>query len=304
MSRLDPVSLRLFVQVVESGTLAAAAALEHISSAAVSKRLSELETVLKTQLLHRSNKGVLPTPAGLALLKLARSALQELDLVRVQMDSFSRGTRGLVRVCASMSAITQFLAEPLRQFVDRHPAIQLQLEEKTSPQVVQSVADNAADMGIYLPVVHGRELQAFAFRQDRLAVIVPKGHALARRRQVSMLELLDFDLVGIQSGSAIQIELSRAATSLDKPLKQRIQVSSFDALCSMVSQGLGVGVMPHACAIRHALSTPLHILKLTDAVAERQFLLGVRQVDALPVAARLLFEHLLPKASMNGEPAT
>lgn len=153
MNQIDPVSLRLFIRVVETGTIAAAAEAEHLSAAAVSKRLSELETVLSSQLLQRTNKGVEPTGAGLALTKLARSALAELDQVRVQMESFSSGVRGLVRVCASMSAITQFLSEPLRSFLDEHPNVQVQLEERLSPMVVKAVAENAADVGIFLPLV-------------------------------------------------------------------------------------------------------------------------------------------------------
>jgi DNA-binding transcriptional LysR family regulator len=152
MNQIDPVSLRLFIRVVETGTIAAAAEAEHLSAAAVSKRLSELETVLSSQLLQRTNKGVEPTGAGLALTKLARSALAELDQVRVQMESFSSGVRGLVRVCASMSAITQFLSEPLRSFLDEHPNVQVQLEERLSPMVgrcghLSSPGRNAAQPG-------------------------------------------------------------------------------------------------------------------------------------------------------------
>jgi DNA-binding transcriptional LysR family regulator len=72
--KLDPLSLRLFVSVVEEGTIAAAAAREHIAAAAVSKRLSELEDQLNTQLLTRSNKGIVVTAAGVALLDMARGA--------------------------------------------------------------------------------------------------------------------------------------------------------------------------------------------------------------------------------------
>ena len=56
--KLDPLSLRLFVRVVEDGTIASVAAREHIASAAISRRLSELEDALGTQLLVRTNKGL------------------------------------------------------------------------------------------------------------------------------------------------------------------------------------------------------------------------------------------------------
>ena len=61
--KLDPISLRLFVAVMETGTIAAAAAREHIATAAASRRISELEGALSAVLFARSNKGTEPTAA-------------------------------------------------------------------------------------------------------------------------------------------------------------------------------------------------------------------------------------------------
>ncbi|MFC4524210.1 LysR family transcriptional regulator [Cupriavidus pinatubonensis] len=293
MSQLDPLSLELFIHVVEHGTIAAAAEREHISAAAVSKRLSDLEAQLQTQLLVRTNKGVEPTPAGQALLTLARSALHELDQVLVQMQSFAVGVRGLVRICSSLSAILQFLAEPLHSFSARYPTVQLQLEEKTSTLVPKAVAENAADIGIYLPVMPVPGLQTFPFRKDRLVVVTPHGHVLGNRPHVALRDLLEHELVSMHTGSAIDVALLRAAQDLHCPLKLRIRVTSFDALCVMVSAGLGIGILPEAIAQRNCATMPLCIVPLSDALASREFLLAVRSMDALPVASQMLVRHLL-----------
>ncbi|MCA1538310.1 LysR family transcriptional regulator, partial [Bradyrhizobium sp. NBAIM03] len=77
--KLDPQSLRLFISVLEEGTIAAASQREHIAAAAVSRRLSELESLLGSQLLIRSNKGIEPTEAGTALMYMARGVLNDLS---------------------------------------------------------------------------------------------------------------------------------------------------------------------------------------------------------------------------------
>lgn len=302
MNQIDPVSLRLFIRVVETGTIAAAAEAEHLSAAAVSKRLSELETVLSSQLLQRTNKGVEPTGAGLALTKLARSALAELDQVRVQMESFSSGVRGLVRVCASMSAITQFLSEPLRSFLDEHPNVQVQLEERLSPMVVKAVAENAADVGIFLPLVAmPPNLEQHGYHSDRLALITPKGHPLSLRKTVTLPDLLAHDLIGLHTGSAINILLNRAAQEARREVNIKIQVTSFDALCTMVSTGLGIALLPESMARRNARTVPLHICRLDEPWARRQFALCVRSRTTLPAAAQLLMDHLLAPLQAGSE---
>ncbi|WPB55521.1 LysR family transcriptional regulator [Xylophilus sp. GOD-11R] len=291
-AHLDPTSLRLFVRVAELGTIAAAAEREHLSAAAVSKRLSEIEGALHTPVLTRTNKGVEPTAAGRALLALARSALHELDQVSVQMQDYASGVRGLVRLTASMSALTQFLPGHLQGFLAAHPEVQLQIDEKTSSQIPKAVAENATDIGIYLPVQPGPPLQTFAYASDRLVLVTAPGHALARHRQIALADTLAYDFVGLHTGSAINTQLAGFTRAAQRSWRLRMQVTSFDALCLMVSAGMGVAVLPQVVAERNALTTPLALVALTDASAQRDFLIGVRSLEALPRAAQLLVEHL------------
>ena len=294
--RLDPTSLKLFIRVVEEGTIAAAAEREHIAAAAVSKRLSEIESALRTPLLVRTNKGVEPTAAGLALLALARRALHELDQIPVQMQSYTSGVRGLVRVCASMSAITQFLPADIESFLGKYPDVQMHLEEKLSTVVTRAVAENAADVGIFTAAPHGQELETFQYHSDRLVLCTPKAHPLAARTELSFVEALDYDIVGLNTGSAIGVELARAASLAERPFSLRIQVTSFDALCMMINCGLGIGVLPEAVARRNAATLDIQTVPLTDAWARREFKICVRSSEASPVAARLLVRHLQDSA--------
>jgi DNA-binding transcriptional LysR family regulator len=130
--RVDPVSLKLFLVVAEPGTIAAAAKKEHIAASAISKRISDLEAILATELFVRSNRGIELTVAGAALQNLARGVINDLDNVYVSMRDFSSGTRGLVRIFANVSTIAQFLPHDLQTFVEKYPLVQLQLEEQIS----------------------------------------------------------------------------------------------------------------------------------------------------------------------------
>lgn len=299
MLRLDPTSLKLFVRVVEEGTIAAAAEREHIAAAAVSKRLSELESALRTSLLIRTNKGVEPTAAGLALLALARRVLHELDQIPVHMQSYTSGVRGLVRICASMSAITQFLPADIKSFLGDYPDVQMQLEEKLSNAVTKAVAENSADIGIFTAAPHGQQLETFKYHSDRLVLCTPSNHRLASRKALSFSEALGEDIVGMHTGSAIGVQLALAASLAEQALSLRIQVTSFDALCMMISCGLGVGVLPERVARRNAERLEIKLVTLTDAWAHREFKICVRSSESLPVAASLLVKHLQDSARIN-----
>lgn len=292
MSRIDPTSLRYFVSVVQDKSIAAAAERHHIAAAAVSKRLSDLEQILGSVLLKRTNRGVEPTPAGLSLLSLAQSALNELERIPQEMKLNAAGDGGLVRLCASNSAISQFLPADLHDFLTSNRAVQLHIEERISGMVVQSVRDNAADVGVFTNVDDTMPLEIFPYRKDRLVLIAPPGHPLSRRKAWAFSDTLEHDYIDWVSGSAINRLLTDAAALARRPWRLRIRVGSFDALSMMVSSGMGVGILPQSVALRNAAAMGLKVCDLKDDWAERSFTICVRSREALTPPALRLLEHL------------
>lgn len=295
---LDPVSLRLFISVVEERTIAAAATREHIAAAAVSKRISELEGLLKTPLLIRSNKGIVPTAAGISLLYMARAVLNKLDDIALQMREFSRGRRGSVHILANISAITQFLPPLFKSFLDLYPDVQINLQESESLSITKAISENVADIGIFTVLPHGAEIEVYPFRTDELVVIVPAVHPLAEREAVTFAEALDYEFVSLQSGTHLYFRMIEAAAEAGRPLRLRMQVSGYDALCLMVGAGMGIGILPKMSASIYSMEHA-KILTLVEPWAHRELALCVRSREALSVTAGIMFEHLIENAGTH-----
>jgi DNA-binding transcriptional LysR family regulator len=291
--RIDLTSLQLFVAVCELGSIGKAAEREFIAASAVSKRLSDLEATLGTALLYRHTRGVNLTPAGESLLHHARSVLFSLEKMQGELSEYADGVRGHVRVHASISAIVQFLPEDLGRFAREHPQVKIDLEEHLSTEVVRAVQEGAADLGICnTGMLTGHALQTRPYRQDELVLIVPRRHALARRTEVSFEDTLAFDHVGLHSNSSIYLAMRDAAAAAGRSIRLRIHVTGLDAMCRMIHNGLGVGVMPRrAFALMHGAGD-LECVSLTDAWAIRSLELVARDFSTLPVTARLLVDHL------------
>jgi DNA-binding transcriptional LysR family regulator len=288
---LDPISLQVFISAVEEGTIAKAAARERIAPAAISRRLSELEAVLQTPLFTRSNKGLQPTTAGLTLISLARQVLHDIDDVYAHMREFTGGTRGYIRVFANLSSITQFLPNDLQTFLTLHPDVQISLEERVSTAITKGVAENAADIGLFTQGVPSHGLKIFPYHKDELVVVIPKKHTLAVRKSVSVKDILDYDFVGLHAGSWMNLELTKAATALGRTLRQRIQVTGYDALCLMVEAGMGIGILPKNSARPYTRSLRLKTIPLNEPWSRRQLAICVRSYEHLSVAAKLLVDH-------------
>ena len=294
--RIDLTSLQLFVAVCELGSIGKAAERECIAASAVSKRLSELEATLGTSLLYRHTRGVDLTPAGESLLHHARSVLFSLEKMQSELSEYADGVRGHVRVHASISAIVQFLPEDLGAFTREHSGIKIDLEEHLSTEVVRAVQEGAADLGICNTADGTGDLQTRPYRTDRLVLIVPRGHALGAKGAIKFESALDYDQVGLHSNSSIYLAMREAAARLGRTIRLRIHVTGLDAMCRMIHNGLGVGVMPQrAFELMHGPATEtgeLIALPLLDAWAERQIQLVARDFSTLPLTARLLVDHL------------
>lgn len=294
--RMDLTSLQLFVAVCELGSIGKAAEREFIAASAVSKRLSDLEAALDTPLLYRHTRGVDLTPAGQSLLHHARSVLFSLEKMQGELSEYAAGVRGHVRVHASISAIVQFLPEDLGTFINQHPEVKIDLEEHLSTEVVRAVQEGAADLGICNTADGIGKLQTLPYRQDRLVMIVPRGHVLGAQDAIAFEDSLDFDHVGLHSNSSIYLAMRNAAASAGRTIKLRIHVTGLDAMCRMIHNGLGVGVMPQrAFELMHGVGE-LESVALTDAWASRQIELVARDFSSLPVTARLLVDHLTARA--------
>jgi DNA-binding transcriptional LysR family regulator len=295
--RFDLYTLQLFVAVVETGSISAAAEREHIAGSALSKRITDLEQTVGLPLLMRQSRGVEPTVAGKVLASRARTMLHNAVDLEAEMRDFSDGVRGQVRIFTTVSMIMQFLPDELRRFNILHPNVMIDLEERISDVITRAVHDNVADIGIFNHVEEDYGLTIFPYHEDHLSLVVPKGHALASRRSVAFSEALDYDFVGMHKGSALNFLLMRGANAANRSLRLRYQVTGFDSVVAMVRAGLGLGVVPsHAAKALYSLVQDIEVVAITDAWATRRGKICVRSVDSLPKVARLLLDHLRHEA--------
>jgi DNA-binding transcriptional LysR family regulator len=220
------------------------------------------------------------------------SALRELEDVSLQMRDYSSGMRGLIRVFANISVLTQFLPQDIKSFLSEYPEVQLHLEERTTPVILKSVYENSANVGICSGTIVDSGLQAFPYRQDTLALIVPSDHPLAKMPDARFTDALEYDFIGLHTGSAINRIVSSAADNLKRNVRVKVQVTGFDTLCFMVNAGLGIGVLPVDIARRYSQMCDVKILNIDEPWARRQLQICVRSLDGLSTAARSFVNHL------------
>ncbi len=290
LNRFDLVTLRLFVAVLDAGSLTAGADRFGISLAAASKRIAELEQHCGMALMQRSQRGVVATPQGLALHRHAIELVARLEQMALAVDDFHTGTAGHLRLWANPSSLGGFLPALLAAYGARHPEVKIVLEDALSEDSVRAVGSGAAELAVIGENTLSEGLETMVVDVDELVLIVPHGHALADRGAIDLTQALDHDFVTLARTASLTRKVSAGAEAAGRTLRIRVQVRSFDAMCRMVAAGLGLAILPQAGAGLYAQALNLKVVALQGLDTRRRLLLAMRSRGALSAAALALVE--------------
>ncbi len=290
--RFDLTDLSLFRHVAEAGSITRGAERAHLALAAASTRIRNMEDALGVALLTRSRQGVVPTQAGRTLLQHARAILRQAERLHEDLGAYSGGLAGQIRVLSNTNALTEFLPEALSSFLATHPNVSVDLEERLSDEIVGLIAEGVADLGIVAGTVDAGGLETYPFRRDRFVLVVAHDHALAKRGKTGFEDVLDHDFVGLDRSSALQRFLAAKAVRIGRPLRLRVQLRSFDAVCRLVECKVGIGIVPETTARRVMRTMAIAVVPLTDPWAVRELTICLRSMKELPLYGRQLVEHL------------
>lgn len=288
LSRFDLVSLRLLVAVVEAGSLTGGAERLAMSVQAASKRIAELEAALGTTLLERRPGGVNPTAAGHTLYAHAVRLVADLEQMANAMGDFGRGVQGHVRLWANTSAVNGLLPAVLGRVMAANPGMRIDLQESLSDAAVAAVTSGAADLAIFGENTPAWGLVTAVCHEDDLVLLVPRDHPLAGAVSATFRQALEFDFIGQERESSLVRLMSAAAERAGMPLRLRVQVKSFDAMCRMIAHGLGVGVLPAAAAEPHVASMGVARIPLAEPWARRRLVVGRRDGPVAPAVDAVL----------------
>ncbi|MBV8211375.1 MAG: LysR family transcriptional regulator [Burkholderiaceae bacterium] len=261
--RFDLTTLKLFVSVIDHGSITKAAESAHLVPSAASKRIADLEAQLGFALLVRRHAGVVPTPAGQALDRHAREVLKALERIPASVGAIAAAEQPEIRIAANQTAVVVMVAD-LEHYIDRRPGVRIRLEEGSSPAIIEAVANGGADLGVighYQPV---DRLNVVPYRSIPLVLVVAAVHPLAGREAISFAEVLEFDLISFVQGSAIHSWTLEAATHMARKPRISMQVTSYEAMRAMVHARLGIAVIPAPNILPFKDLFNVHVLPLTD----------------------------------------
>jgi DNA-binding transcriptional LysR family regulator len=289
--------LETFAKAAELGSFTAAAQAFGLSQAAVSQRIRALEQSLSISLFRRQGGHVFLTEAGRRLHDYAeRIHVLHLE-ARQQLTGKRAPVTGELSLAASSVPGEHLLPAALATFREKHPNIRVRATVGDTQTVLDCVEHGRAHLGLVGGKGDSPHLKFRSFACDQMALIVPAGHALARRKRVSVDQLLRQPLIVREGGSSSRWCLEQALKQAGKSpndVRVTLELGSNEAIKEAVLRGLGVAVLSTQVVEEELHSGRLRALPVAGLPLKRDMFLVWDQRRVLPIAARLFLDFLAP----------
>jgi DNA-binding transcriptional LysR family regulator len=281
--------LEYFVAVTEEAGFTRAAARLHVAQPGVSAQIRQLERELGQPLFDRSARQVRLTEVGKAVLPYARAALAAVASARLVVDEMTGLLRGHVVMGAVSAPSVLDLPGLLADFHERHPAVEISLQESDPESLIEAVRAGRMDLGLIgigSSVPPGLDAQVVI--DQALVAAVGLTHDLAVKPAVTLPELADRALICLPRGTGLRAALDACAAAGFTP-HVAFEASEPYVLGQLAAKGLGLAVLPESAVA--AAKDDLHVLEITEPRLRGRMALVWRATGPSGPAARAFIDH-------------
>ncbi len=192
---METHKLKLFLDVAATGSFSRAATLAETTQSSVSKAVSQLESELGARLFDRTGRGAALTAAGRALVPRASALLADTESLANLMADLTGAVSGTVRFAVQPSVSWPLVHELLTVTRQRHPAVRLQIDDGTTHQIEEWLAEGRCDLGVMSRAPSLAHIEALPLFSLPLLLVARAGPALALPRRFPFAALAEVPLV-------------------------------------------------------------------------------------------------------------
>jgi len=233
------------VAIAESGTFTAGALRVHVTQAAISMQIRQLENEIGAKVFVRAPRHVILTEAGEQLLRRARHILREHDAALDEIAELAGAERGRLRIgSASAMVLTDQLPGILKDLRKQHPAADIAVTSGTSEVLVDQILAGEVDVAFVSLPVDVRGIKTERLSEDQLVAIASPRHKLAKQRTISAYTLAGERLILGERGGNTRRLIDQFFAQAGVTLRVAMELSRQQAIKRMVEEDMGVGIVP------------------------------------------------------------
>jgi DNA-binding transcriptional LysR family regulator len=238
--------VRSFLTLARVKSFTRAASILNMTQPALTVQIRRLEEALEVRLFDRDTRSVELTRVARELLPAFERTVQDFDAALGSARDIASETRGVVRLAALPSVAAGTLPDAILSFREQKPNVMFDLRDVIASRVIGLVQSEEVDFGVMGGPVAALEIETVAQSQDRLHVVYPKGHPIARARQVTPAVLAEYPLILTHRDTSVRAIVDSGFHAAGLMAKPTCEAFYMMTAVGMVRAGLGLTILPGA----------------------------------------------------------
>ena len=287
-------TLKVFRDLVDTGSFSKTAELNYISQSAVSQQIKKLELILKCRLSSRLAGRILLTPCGSKFYETSKRIvlLYENSMVSIKQLAVSKTTEE-VKISTIYSAGVYLLQAYIREFMTAYPGTKVSVEYRQFSQIQGDIVSGRADFGIMAcPYRKLRGITMLPIGEDEMVLVTGMSDKLARKRLVEVREVDGLDFIFFDKVFPSRKYVDDFFKKHSVKVRIKMELDNIETIKTAVSSGVGLSILPLSAVREEERENKLHIARFTDAEVSRPLYLIYNKSRRLPASAKVFLDIL------------
>ncbi len=257
-------TLKVFCDVVETGSFSVAASQNFITQSAVSQQLRTLESKYHCKLLERGRSGAKPTPAGEILYRASREILERYREIETHLQESGKVVSGPLRIAIVYSVGLHELPPYMKEYLRQFPQVNVHVEYSRPNKIYDDAVAGRIDLGIVAYPAKHPQITVLPFREDKLVLVCPPNHPLGNLRKLTLNRLDGEAFVGYDRDIATRKALDQLFRDRGITVRYSGEYDNIETIKRAVEINQGVSIVPLAAVQHEVEHGTLKVAHLTD----------------------------------------
>jgi DNA-binding transcriptional LysR family regulator len=285
-------TLKVFCDIIESGSFSYAASQNFVTQSAVSQQVRSLEEKYDCRLIERGRAGVKPTPAGQILYASSKEIVRRFLELENKLREIGSVVAGSIRVATVYSVGLHELPPYLKEFMHNFPAVNVHLEYLRSNKIYEDLVEGKIDLGVVAYPSKRSQIVAIPFRSDELVLIVTPDSPLAKGSKIAMSQLQGQKFVGYERDIATRKASDRILRDHGVKPQYSLEFDNIETIKRAVEIGLGCAIVPKLTVEHECNRGTLRMLEFQEGTFLRPLAIVYKRGRELSPAVRKFIDVL------------
>ena len=285
-------TLKVFCDIIESGSFSYAASQNFVTQSAVSQQVRSLEEKYDCRLMERGRAGVKPTPAGQILYAASKEIVSRFLELENRLREIGSVVAGSIRVGTVYSVGLHELPPYLSEFLRNYPAVNVHLEYLRSNKIYEDLIEGKVDLGVVAYPSKRSQIVSVPFRHDELVLAVPPDNPLAKHTKVSIGQLQGQKFVGYERDIPTRKASDRILREYGVKPSYVLEFDNIETIKRAVEIGLGCAIVPRMTVENEVARGTLQMLEFQEGSFLRPLAIIYKRGRELSPAVRKFIEVL------------